>query len=72
MKTFTKIDASRNRHRYYTIYVMRNLFGEWSVMREWGRIGSPGRVTLQSFASEEEARQAERISLRLRARHGYK
>ena len=72
MTTLTKIDASRNWHRFYTIYVMRNLFGEWSVMREWGRIGSPGRVTLQSFASEEEARRAERVSLRLRERHGYK
>ena len=24
--------------------LMPNLFGEWTVMREWGRIGSPGRL----------------------------
>lgn len=40
-------------------------------MREWGRIGSPGRVTVESFASEDEARRAEHVSRRLRTRHGY-
>ena len=40
-------------------------------MRGWGRIGSPGRVTLESFSSEEEAQRAECITIRTRARHGY-
>ena len=31
------------------------LFGEWVLLREWGRIGSPGRVRRDSHRSESEA-----------------
>jgi predicted DNA-binding WGR domain protein len=72
MVKLTNIDPSKNMRRFYSVQIGRTLFGEWSLMREWGRIGSPGRVTLESFASEEEAWRAEHISLKLRARHGYK
>ena len=72
MVTLTNTDPAKNKSRFYCVRICRTLFGEWSIMREWGRIGSPGRVTLESFTSEEEARRAERVSLRLRERHGYK
>lgn len=32
-----------------------NLFGEWVLLREWGRIGSPGRVRLDVHPSEGDA-----------------
>jgi len=31
------------------------LFQEWSVVREWGRIGSSGTVRFDVFRSEQEA-----------------
>ncbi len=71
MATLTNIDPSKNMHRFYSVQIMPTLFGEWSIMREWGRVGSPGRVTVESFGSEDEARRAERASLRIRERHGY-
>ena len=71
MVTLTNIDPIKNMHRFYGVQIVRTLFGEWSVMRGWGRIGSPGRVTLESFSSEEEAQRAECITIRTRARHGY-
>jgi predicted DNA-binding WGR domain protein len=50
----------------------RTLFGDWSITREYGRIGSPGRVAVESFPTEEEARRAESQTIRLRTRHGYR
>lgn len=37
-----KISPSKNQFRFYTISVVLTLFGEWAVVREWGRIGSKG------------------------------
>jgi predicted DNA-binding WGR domain protein len=71
MATLTSIDATRNRHRFYMLRVSRTLFDEWSLLREWGRIGSPGRVRHETFETEQQARDAERIIMRMRQRHGY-
>jgi predicted DNA-binding WGR domain protein len=48
-----------------------NLTVPWSLVREWGRIGSPGTVQARSFDSEAEARRVERQGIRKRERHGY-
>jgi predicted DNA-binding WGR domain protein len=29
---------------YYSVQVQRDLLGQWQVIREWGRSGSPGAV----------------------------
>jgi predicted DNA-binding WGR domain protein len=68
----TNIDPTKNMRRFYCVQIVPTLFGEWSIMREWGRIGSPGRVTVESFASEDEARRAERQTIGTRSRHGYR
>ena len=58
MLLLTQMDPARNRKRFYLLRVGRNLFGEWSLTREWGRIGSPGRVRLDTFRTEGEERGA--------------
>jgi predicted DNA-binding WGR domain protein len=50
-----KIDPAENMRRFYSIRVIPTLFGEWTVVREWGRIGSPGTVREQWFESEDQA-----------------
>lgn len=40
----TRVDASQNMARYYRMTVQPTLFGEWSVVREWGRLGRGGQV----------------------------
>lgn len=35
--------------------VMPNLFGEWTLYREWGRVGQGGQVRMDWFESENEA-----------------
>lgn len=42
------------------------------LAREWNRIGSPGTVRCDSFASEEQARESERRINRTRVRWGYR
>jgi predicted DNA-binding WGR domain protein len=39
-----RIDGDKNMARFYKIVLQRTLFGEWAVIREWGRIGRPGTV----------------------------
>lgn len=37
-----KRDPARNQSRFYRIEIQPTLFGEWAVIREWGRIGFRG------------------------------
>ncbi|PYC46312.1 WGR domain-containing protein [Litorivita pollutaquae] len=53
-----KHDADKNVARYYRMSVHPNLFGEWALQREWGRIGQGGHVRLDLFRSEAEAKRA--------------
>lgn len=48
-------DAKKNMHRFYQMIVAPGLLGEWSLIREWGRVGSPGTVRKDWFDTEAEA-----------------
>ncbi|MDD2661735.1 MAG: WGR domain-containing protein [Methylococcales bacterium] len=39
-----KVDLSRNQSRFYSIHVTKTIFENWAIVKEWGRIGSPGTV----------------------------
>ena len=41
--------------RFYRMAVMPNLFGEWTLYREWGRIGQGGQVRMDWFEDEKQA-----------------
>ena len=47
-----------NRHRFYLLRTLPTLFGDWILLREWGRIGSPGRVRCDRHETEDEAMSA--------------
>jgi len=34
-------DAEKNMHRFYQMFVVPGLLDDWSLVREWGRAGSP-------------------------------
>ncbi len=53
-----KHDPAKNMARFYSLMILPNLFGEWSLQREWGRIGQAGKVRILSFSSQEEATRA--------------
>jgi predicted DNA-binding WGR domain protein len=60
MAFLTRIDPTRNIDRFYVVEVIPSLFGEWTVMREWGRRGAPGTVRLSSYQQRDEAEAVER------------
>lgn len=53
--------------RYYRLSVVETLFGEWAMVREWGRIGRAGQSREHWCRSSEqaaamlEAHQAQRL-----------
>jgi predicted DNA-binding WGR domain protein len=59
-------------NRFYVVDVTPTLFGEWAVVREWGRRGSPGTVRLSSYRERDEAETAERRTIKRRLQRGYR
>lgn len=53
--TLVRVDATRHMARFYALDIQPTLFGDWTLVREWGRIGSAGTVRLHSYATEQEA-----------------
>lgn len=51
-------DYSQNMHRFYRITIAPGIFDDWSLVREWGRIGSPGTLKKEWYESPEEARSS--------------
>lgn len=49
---------AENKHRFYQMFIVPTLFDDWSLVREWGRIGSPGTVKKGWFESEKLAGEA--------------
>jgi predicted DNA-binding WGR domain protein len=45
-------------HRFYALQLAPTLFGEWVLVAEWGRIGSPGAVRQKVFHSADLAHEA--------------
>jgi predicted DNA-binding WGR domain protein len=65
-------DPARHMARFYAIKVVPTLFGSWALVREWGRIGSPGTLRTDWFESEEEAEQVRARLVRKKIRRGYR
>jgi hypothetical protein len=49
MAYLTRTDPTRNINRFYVVDITPTLFGDWTVLREWGRRGSSGTVRLTSY-----------------------
>ena len=56
MQTYLeKRQPAQKMARFYRMAVMPNLFGEWTLYREWGRIGQGGQVRMDWFEDENQA-----------------
>ena len=66
-----RVDPDRKMRRFYSLGLQLDLFGGVSVVREWGRIGSGGRVRYDRFASEGQAVGALSVLLQKKRRRGY-
>jgi predicted DNA-binding WGR domain protein len=54
--TLYRVDSARRMRRFYVMDVQPGLFGQWSSIREWRRIGSPSQMRIASCPNEDEAR----------------
>jgi predicted DNA-binding WGR domain protein len=64
-------NAETNVHRFYSMCLGRDLFGDWLFYREWGRISSPGRVKVDRYETEAAAQTAFVKLLKKKQRKGY-
>ena len=64
-------NVEKNRHRFYQTTIMLGLLGEWALVQEWGRIGSPSTVRKIWFATETEALEAEQKLCEAKCKKGY-
>ena len=65
-------DQAANLARFYAVSVVPSLLGGWAMVREWGRIGGPGRVQTDWFTTEAEAEAAASRLLARKRRRGYR
>ncbi|MGB5486428.1 MAG: WGR domain-containing protein [Lysobacterales bacterium] len=64
-------DPEQRMARFYTLHIAPTLFGGWDLVREWGRVGSPGTLRIDPFETLEDSTRAfQRIEKQKRQR-GY-
>jgi predicted DNA-binding WGR domain protein len=66
-----RIDLRLNMARFYRLDVQPELFGGWTLIREWGRIGRSGTVKALRCPSEAEALVVLERRRRAKERRGY-
>lgn len=66
-----RVDPTMNMARFYVLSVEPTLFGNSALVREWGRIGSPGRRHSEFFDQVAEACVALDTWLARKRRRGY-
>lgn len=67
----TKTEPEQNQHRFYRIDIVQGLFGDWGLIRGWGRIGSSARVRTDWFETQSDAKDARFVIHMQKAKRGY-
>jgi predicted DNA-binding WGR domain protein len=67
-----RIDPACKAYRFYRLALCPDLFGGIALVREWGRLGSPGRRRLDLHPDEDAARRALERLVRSKCRRGYR
>ena len=65
-------NPDQNMHRFYQMFVSPGLNGNWSLAREWGRVGPPVRVRKDWFDTEPEALEAAEKVFDAKKKKGYR
>lgn len=68
----TRSDPSCNMNRFYRMDVQPDLFGGWTLWREWGRIGRGGRLRLDAYPSERDGQAALSDLMKQKMQRGYR
>ena len=71
MTTLYRIDPKANMARFYALSVQPTLFGEWTLVREWGRIGRRPQALIKTYPTASDAAHAELQLVAAKQRRGY-
>lgn len=71
MTTLYRIVPEENMARFYAMSIQPTLFGEWTLVREWGRIGRRPQALMQTFPNQDEAALARDKLMAAKCRKGY-
>ncbi len=67
----TRTEPESDQSWFYRMQIVQGLFGDWGLIREWGRTGSKGRARTDWFGTELDAKDA-RFDLHMKkAMSGY-
>ena len=66
-----RIDDAKNMRRFYLFDVQPDLFGGVLLVKQWGRIGTCGRLVDESYDSEASASDAMNKQSERKRRRGY-
>lgn len=66
-----RVDPAKNMRRFYFMTVQRDLFGGAQLVREWGRIGSSGKIMSSHHADEAQAVNALAEIVTAKRKRGY-
>ena len=66
-----KLHPAKRQARFYRLEIWPDLFGGFSLAREYGRIGQPGRLQLDPFPELDIARKAFARIVSRKQRRGY-
>ena len=69
--TLNRVDPENNLARFYFMDVSPTLFGDWVLLREWGRIGQSGQKRWDWFTDEKAALSALQGIQKQKERKGY-
>lgn len=70
--TLARIDPAKNMSRFYKLDVQPTLFGEWAVIKEWGRIGRAGTVRSMPYPTADQAEAARIKQQSIKLNRGYR
>ena len=66
-----RVEPALNMKRFYTLTLQPTLFGEVTLIRHWGRIGTRGQNLIETFADQEAAVSAFTRLARSKRARGY-
>jgi predicted DNA-binding WGR domain protein len=73
MRIYLQTPCSPEQHpRFYHLFLQEDLFGGWSLVKEWGFQGAAGRTQRVHFDSRGEALEALLNSRDLQLQRGYR
>jgi predicted DNA-binding WGR domain protein len=67
-----RCEPARNMARYYSLTMQPTLFGEVSLIRNWGRIGTRGQQKIDTFSGTSQFDEAYEKLTQRKLRKGYR